>query len=93
MDADKKRALIMAAIVQVVLLFAASMLLDGGETLQIISISSIGFWASIGVLLIRTRKKPELGRLELAYITAGVFPVVIIGYFIVRFIWYFRGGI
>ena len=70
-------------------MFLAALILDGGCIGQVCFYALLGFWG--GVLVLRTRSRDVLTKLDLMLIRGGYIPVCIISFFITRWIWKWRG--
>ncbi len=76
-------------IAQLILYFFFGMALDGGILFQNLYFTSLAFWGSVVVLLLRKRWNPSPA--DLFYVKWGFFPILIIAPFIALFVWHLRG--
>ena len=78
-----------AVALQIVLGLLALLILDGGLIAQICGIALLAFWSGTVVLIWRHPQTPS--RLDIELIRFGYFPVIIVSFFLVGWIWRLRG--
>jgi len=78
-----------AVALQIVLGLLALLILDGGLIAQICGIALLAFWSGAVVLIWRHPQTPS--RLDIELIRFGYFPVIIVSFFLVAWIWRMRG--
>ena len=65
------------------------MVIDPGTFAQMLGIALVAFWGGAAVLVWRRPKSPS--RVDLQLIRFGYFPVLLIAFFLVAYIWRLRG--
>jgi len=88
-SANYRKPIFEAIGLQMLIGFLGLLLLDGGTMARICGIALLAFWCSAVMLIWRRPKSPT--RTDIQLIRFGYLPVVIIAYFLVRFIWTIRG--
>jgi len=74
---------------QVIILFLAIGILDGGDILNICLIAFVAFWVGAGLIWRRRPKTPT--KLDLMVIQAGYLPLCILSFLLVLWSWKLRG--
>jgi hypothetical protein len=72
-------------VVQVILLFISSMVLDGGHTLRTVAIAMLAFWASVLILIVRNPR--TAGKWDLVYVRAGFLPILVVTWLVAHRPW------
>ncbi len=54
----------------------AGLLLDGGVMARVVGVALLGFWLSVGILMIRRPLQP--GKVDLTFIRWGFLPVLLV---------------
>jgi hypothetical protein len=78
-----------AVALQLVLGLLSLLVLDGGRVAQVFGIALVAFWGGAAVLIWRHAKSPS--RVDLELVRFGYFPVLLIAFFLVGWIWGLRG--
>jgi hypothetical protein len=82
-------AIFEAVSIQIVLGLVSLMILDGGTIARICGIALVAFWSGVAVLIFRHPASPSMMYLQV--IRFGYFPVVVIAFLLVQWIWHLRG--
>lgn len=82
-------AIFEAVALQVVLGLLSLLVLDGGRVAQVFGIALLAFWGGAVVLVWRHAKSPS--RVDLELIRFGYFPVLLMAFLLVAWIWRLRG--
>ncbi len=89
-SSEFSRPINVAMTTQLAALFMVSCIMDPNP-MCLIALTAVGFW--IGVAIIRTRRPLAPAKTDLAYITTGYIPLLVIGPLAASPIWNYRGVI
>jgi hypothetical protein len=78
-----------AVAIQIIIGLLSRMVLDGGQLAQVCGVALVAFWLGASLLILRRRRSPS--RTDLQLIRFGYFPVVVIAFLLVNWIWHLRG--
>jgi hypothetical protein len=81
--------IMLSLLIQMLFLTMAAMLLDGGQTFQIVSYAAIAYWAGFAVMFGRRRRC--LTKTDKMLIRWGFLMLVFVSSFITGLIWHLRG--
>ncbi len=84
-----RKPIIEAVALQTLLGFLSLLILDGGTMARICGIALVAFWGGAAVLVWRRPQTPT--ETDIALIRFGYFPVAVIAFFLVHFVWTVRG--
>lgn len=74
---------------QLGLLMVAAMVLDGGESFQVVAYAALGFWG--GFFLMFARRRNQLTRADRILLRWGFLILCVISSLITNSVWFFRG--